>query len=366
VVTVPDETQAFRIFETLNDRGVKAGQVDILKNFFLQKTGKRLEETDAQWIELGAKIEASFPDRDDQFLLYLRHLWITKHGHTTEKQLSINIREKITNETIATNFVAEANAVVADYIAITDVSHPKWLGYKSIAKDSLTTISRHLKVEQIKPLLFAISRFFTPEEATKAFRYAVSISVRFLIVGGRGGFLDEHYAARAHDIGVGKITKARELREAMSAAVPTDAAFEASFATARISKAYIARYLLRAMDKTMQGDPTPEFVPNEDYEATNLEHIVPVNPSDKWQIAPEDAATAETLIGNLTLLSAKLNVKIGNGSFAEKRVAYENSSYNITFSISDDFKGGFGLPEVRQRQNNLAKLAVKTWPLTFE
>jgi hypothetical protein len=365
-VTVPDENQAFRLFETLNDRGVKAGQVDILKNFFLQKTARRLDETDAQWTELGGKIEASFPDKDDQLLLYLRHLWITKDGHTTEKQLSTSIREKIINETFAVNFVTEANSAATDYIALTDVSHVKWQDYKTTAKASLVTISNHLKVEQIKPLLFAISRFFSPEEANKAFRYAVSISVRFLIVGGRGGFLDEHYAARAHDIGIGKITKARELRDAMSSAVPLDATFEAAFATARVSKGYIARYLLRAIDQTMRGNATPEYVANEDFEAVNLEHIIPVSPPPGWGITAEEAATVETLIGNLTLLSSKTNVKIGNGSYLDKCEAYKSSPLKITFSIADEFPTQFGLAEVKQRQITLSKLAPQTWPLTFE
>ncbi len=77
---------------------------------------------------------------------------------------------------------------------------------------------------------------FSPEEATKAFRYAVNISVRFLIFGGRGGFVDEHYAAKAYDIGTGKITKAKELRDAMADIVPTDKQFEDAFASARVAK----------------------------------------------------------------------------------------------------------------------------------
>lgn len=42
VVTVPDEVNAFRIFETLNDRGLKASQADILKNYFFSRAGERL------------------------------------------------------------------------------------------------------------------------------------------------------------------------------------------------------------------------------------------------------------------------------------------------------------------------------------
>jgi hypothetical protein len=274
-VTVLDENQAFRVFETLNDRGVKASQVDILKNFFLETSRDRQTETHTHWTELTGKIEANFPDNDDQMLLFLRHLWVTQNGHTTEKVLSEKIRQKITSSTLAVNFVSDANSASKDYIALFEPSHPKWDNYKNSTREYLNTINRHLKVEQIRPLLFAIARYFDPEEANKAFRYAVSISVRFLIYGGRGGFLDEHYAERAHLIGSGKITKAKELRDSLESEVPNDSQFEQAFATARVSKQYLARYYLRALDKTLKAEPDPEFVANEDYDAANLEHIIP-------------------------------------------------------------------------------------------
>jgi Protein of unknown function DUF262/Protein of unknown function (DUF1524) len=363
-VTVLDENQAFRIFETLNDRGVKASQVDILKNFFLETARERQNEAHAQWTELTGKIEANFPDNDDQMLLYLRHLWITENGHTTEKELSEKIRNKITSASLAVNFVTEANTASADYIALFEPSHPKWDSYKNSTREYLNTINKHLKLEQIRPLLFAIARYFDPEEANKAFRYAVSISVRFLIYGGRGGFLDEHYAARAQLIGTKKITKAKELRDSLEKEVPTDSQFEQAFATARVSKQYLARYYLRALDKTLKDDPDPEFVANEDYEAANLEHIIPYNPSPEWGISAEDAASALHMIGNLTLLKAKTNVDIGNATFAEKLKVYKESWYDITNQL-DKYGPPFGLEQIKERQADLAMLASKTWSTKF-
>lgn len=364
-VTVLDENQAFRLFETLNDRGVKASQVDILKNFFLEQSGERKTETHAQWTELTGKIEANFQDNDDQTLLYIRHLWITQSGHTTEKELSSKIRAKITAETLAVNFITEANNASYDYIALFEPAHQKWNGYKHTTREYLNTINKHLKVEQIRPLLFAIARHLEPEEANKAFRYCVSISVRFLIYGGRGGFLDEHYAAKAHLIGTGKITKAKELRESLQNEVPTDSQFEQAFATARVSKAYLARYYLRALDKTIKGDPTPEFVANEDYDAANLEHIIPLKPSEDWKISEEDAASAHQLIGNLTLLSAKKNVLIGNDTFAEKVKLYRDSNYDVTNQL-EKYGASFGLDQIKERQSHLAMLASKTWSTKFD
>jgi hypothetical protein len=363
-VTVRDENQAFRIFETLNDRGVKASQVDLLKNFFLEISGERMAETHSLWTALTGKIEAQFPDEDDQMILYLRHLWITKYGHTVEKDLSTRIRSNITSPALAANFVFEANKSSLDYIALTEPSHPKWNNYKNATREYLNTISRHLKVTQIRPLLFAIAIHFSPEEATKAFRYAVSISVRFLIFGGRGGFLDEHYAAKAHEIGSGKITKARELRESMSNIVPTDKQFEDAFASARVAKGYLARFYLRAIEKTLDEDPDPEFVANDDYDATNLEHIVPVNPSSDWALSPDEAASVQTLLGNMTLLSAKMNVALGNQPFSKKVEVYKTSNYKLTNRL-EKYGSTFGVDEIKARQAEMAKLAVKTWPLTF-
>ncbi len=349
----------------LNDRGVKASQVDLLKNYFLETAGERQAETHALWTELTGKMEAHFPDEDDQMILYLRHLWITKYGHTVEKELSDKIRSRITSPALAANFVAEANSVSLDYIALSDPTHPKWNGYKHVTREYINTIVRHLKVEQIKPLLFAVAMHFEPDEVTKAFRYAVSISVRFLIYGGRGGFLDEHYAAKAYDIGTKKIMTARQLRDSMEEVVPTDKQFEDAFTTARVSKGYLARYYLRAIDKTMGDDPQPEFVANEDYDATNLEHIVPINPGPGWTSTAEEAANAQTLIGNLTLISAKKNVAIGNASFAEKVKVYKDLGYLVTQGL-EKYGDKFGLDEIRSRQKELAQCAVKTWPLTFE
>jgi Protein of unknown function DUF262/Protein of unknown function (DUF1524) len=364
-VTVLDENQAFRLFETLNDRGVKASQVDILKNFFLEQSADRKVEAHMEWTELTGKIEANFPDNDDQMLLYVRHLWITQNGHTTEKELSTKIRSKITAETLAVNFISEANKASLDYIALFEPSHPKWNAYKNTTREYLNTINKHLKVEQIRPLLFAIARHFDPEEANKAFRFAVSMSVRFLIYGGRGGFLDEHYAARAHLIGAGKITKAKELRESLKGELPTDSQFEQAFSTARVSKAYLARYYLRALDKTIGDDPTPEFVANEDYEAANLEHIIPVKPSSAWKISEDDAASAQQMIGNLTLLSAKKNVGIANEGFVEKLNIYKGSDYAITNQLQK-YGVEFGIEQVKERQIELAKLASKTWSFKFD
>jgi hypothetical protein len=51
-VTVPDEGNAFTIFETLNDRGLDLAISDLLKNFLFYKAGNRLPEAQSNWTSM--------------------------------------------------------------------------------------------------------------------------------------------------------------------------------------------------------------------------------------------------------------------------------------------------------------------------
>lgn len=363
VVTVPDEIGAFRMFETLNDRGLKASQADILKNYFFSRAGDRLAEAITLWHAIGAAVEAIGDDENEWLVTFIRHLWITTHGQTKERELAADIKKEITAETKAIQFIADANSGVQDYVALWSSRHPKWASYKPSVRRNIETLAVHLQVEQIRPLLFAVARHFEPEEADKAFRLFVSWSVRFLIYGGRGGMLDLQYSQRAKDVGTKRITKARELRDAMKKYVPTNREFEEAFAGARVSRPHLARYYLRALEKSLKRDPQPEYVANEDVAEINLEHVLPLTPGTDWKIDPDVARAAQRLLGNMVLLKANQNRDIGNKSFAEKRKIFKSSGYYITQQVATNDQ--WTLDEIKKRQARLAKTAIETWPLTF-
>lgn len=376
--TVADEEAAYRLFETLNDRGLRASQADILKNFFFSKSGLRLSEAKTMWARMVSAIEVPVDDRDeddsdneegptrgDPLLTYVRHSWITTHGHTRVKDLSMEIRKEVTIDTRAIQYLSEWSVSVEDYIALSSSKHPKWTKYKTSTRQNVETIAEHLRVTQIKPLLFAVAMKFEPDEADKAFKLFVSWSVRFLIVGGRGGLLDTQYAQRAFEVGTSKITKARELRDAMKAVVPADQEFEAAFAGARVSKSWLARYYLRSLEKTCKQLPHPEYVANEDVKDINLEHVMPLEATDNWDVDPDTAQSAQKYLGNMVLLREPDNRDLGNKGWDEKKLVLGRSGYELTKMVGK-CAHPWDLPDIRDRQTQLAKLAVKTWTLTFD
>ena len=78
-IVVPDHINAYTMFETLNDRGLRASQTDILKNSLFGKAQDRLNEIQMKWSSMVAMIETV--GDEDLLLTYLRHHWTFTHGY---------------------------------------------------------------------------------------------------------------------------------------------------------------------------------------------------------------------------------------------------------------------------------------------
>jgi Protein of unknown function DUF262/Protein of unknown function (DUF1524) len=375
LIVAPDEVSAFRMFETLNDRGLKVSQSDILKNYFFSRAGDRTSEAQNMWSKLVSVIETIDADdkeekeyddeedidKHDLLVTYIRHLWVTEHGPTKARLLADKIKAEINNESKSLRFLNDAQSAAIDYTALWNSQSSKWAKYKSTTRQNVETIAKHLRVEQIRPLLFAVARHFKPDEADKAFKLFVSWSVRFLIFGGRGGMLDTQYSLRAMEVGTKQITKASELRDKMERYVPTDAEFEEAFTNVRVSRIHLARYYLRALEKTVKKLPQPEYVANEDVADITLEHVLPLNPDKHWKITDDEARAAQKLLGNMVLVRANQNRDLANLGFDAKRTELGKSGYDLTKRVAK-FKT-WTRDDIRDRQAELAKLAVKTWPI---
>ena len=359
LLRVPDHLNAFVMFETLNDRGLKASQADLLKNHLLSLSGNRLKEGQHKWSSMIGILETI--GRDDITVTYLHHLLITKHGQITGREVFDKVKQTINSQGRAIEFLDELMDGANDYAALFNPDHKKWNEFGTSTRKHISTINHDLRVEQIRPLMFAVSRHFPIKEGRLAFRLFVYWSVRFLIVGGHGGFLDRNYSVAAQDVASGKIKTAKELVSAMKNAVPSDSLFEAAFSEARVSQAYLARYYLRALELKAKRQNEPELIPSEDEQSVNLEHILPENPGDSWpEIDNEIASAYYRRLGNMVILQAKKNSLIGNSTFSEKKAILKDSAFTLTVDVTKNSK--WGPKEISDRQKQLAKLAVETWP----
>ena len=362
VLRVPENLDAFVMFETLNDRGLKASQADLIKNYLLHLCGDdHMAEGQQKWAKMTAVLESI--GHGDVTVTYIHHLLITKLGPTKEREVMDKVRNMVGSRSKALQFLEELAESAEDYAALFNPAAVKWNEYGTVTRKHLSTINSDLRVEQIRPLMFSVARHFSVAEAKRAFRLFVYWSVRFLIVGGRGGLLDRNYSIRAQEIGKHTIKNAAQLSAALQEIIPSDALFETAFSEVRVSQAFIARYLLRALELKKKGSPEPENIPNDEENVINVEHVLPEHPEGNWpDINVEDAAALYKRLGNMVLMQASKNNLIGNSSFSEKKKTLKESAYFLTAEVAKEAK--WEVKQIKERQARLAKLAVETWPIS--
>jgi hypothetical protein len=357
LVRVPDDANAFTIFETLNDRGLPLAISDLLKNYLFHLSGNRLDEVQQRWVSMIGALEAV--DSEDMVVTYIRQFWSSKFGLTRERELYKNIKAKTTSKQQAIDLSTELNTNARYYAAILNSSHEIWNDYGTTAREHMTTLNE-LGMIQIRPLLLAILAKFPVYEVKKSMKLLLSWSVRFLIYGGLG-YLETQYCEKAVEIRKDKIKTAKELVNAMKDVVPTDRLFSQAFANATVSKDYLARYYLRVLENQYTGVQEPELLPNANEEIVNLEHILPENPSADWgHIEPEIAKAYYKRIGNMALLQNKINSEIGNKGMKLKAPYYQDSKFELTKVLGKEET--WDISNIEERQRMLAELAIKAWP----
>jgi hypothetical protein len=359
-VQVPDEANAYVIFETLNDRGLDLAVTDLIKNFLFGRAGAtNVSDVQQRWISMYSIVESAVQERNIKH--YLRHQWASQHGLTREKDLFDSIKKEITT---ASNALAYATQLLEDgkvYAALTGSTQPFWADWGGTAKRDIDVINL-LEMQRISPLLLAVVSTFSRGEAMKALHMFVSWGVRFLVAPSPAGTLEKFFSNSAKEVREKKITKAKALHKAARSIVPSDHDFETYFSSANITSSGIARYLLRELELQVNTGIDPALVPDENTDKVNLEHILPRSPKPgTWTSFDADAIDQySTKLSNLCLLLAKDNSAGKNEEFVVKKPLFAKSSLKLTKDVAKFAE--WTASAISSRQKELAKLAPTTWP----
>jgi hypothetical protein len=366
LLKVPDSNLAFVMFETLNDRGVKTSQVDLIKNYLFQEAGRRKDEAQRSWSAMRGIIESVGEEADDVVMEYLRYASYVLYGMVREKEMFDRISEKSHGVSNAIKMTRDLEVMANDYAALFNPEHPKWNNYAPEIRTYLKTLG-DLGVKQMRPLLLATAVNFTAAQLPLTFHRLISWAVRLAIAGGsKVGRLDTFYANLANRVHNGEIKNYAQLlaSDVASKAIPKDADFESYFETVRVRVSSTARYYLRELEETARGRKDTAWKPNPDTGAVNLEHVMPKEPCSEWSnITEQDVETHSERLGNLALIQASENVLSDRSEFKNKKPILTRSPYLLTAMIGKEFDT-WDKPAIEKRQKALAKHASKTWPIS--
>jgi hypothetical protein len=361
VITVNDELNAYKVFETLNARGVRLSATDLLKNYLfsvLHREGQHEHEIktlDDRWEQIVGKLGAeSFPD-------FLRVHWIAHRSFVRQAELFKTIRSNISGKGDVFHLLSGLEGDMDTYLALISPDASAW---PPKSKDHAKTL-RMFSVRQPFPLILAARRKLSDSDFESFLRAIVVLSFRYNIIGNRQTNEQERiYHAEADKVAKGEHSTFGAILEGLRSLYLSDDTFHAAFAekaivTSQSRSNRIVRYILC----TLESQATQA---KHDFESDSLsiEHICPQNPDGlAWsEFSDEEAEAFAFRLGNMTLLETAKNRSLGNADFKTKREIYNASIYSMTRSVAED-NAEWTPSRIEARQKSMAHTAKGLWKI---
>jgi uncharacterized protein with ParB-like and HNH nuclease domain len=353
-IEVKSEEDAFTIFETLNDRGLRLSVPDLLLNLLMRRasTDPERDSVRQKWNYMLQQIGK----RD--IARFLRHMWLSKYGDLKSRGLFAEIKEHLQTKDIDSLSFADASSNECDfYISILDIDSeiPK------DAREAVEGIVRNLSVTAAFPLLLSGLACLNESDFRKLAESVVGIIVRHSVFANQNPAILEsafYEAAREmrskHSM---RENSSRCLASAKSIIIkinPSDAAILENGKDIDLSRQQ-ATWIIKNLAKAKQGT-TKEI----GFEKANLEHIFPENAGAEW---PNRKELTPYLwrIGNLAHLGNRLNRNAKNSSFIDKCNNYYNKSEIIMTKEITKYTQ-WTEAELKMRTDEMLKYIVRLWP----
>ncbi len=359
LLRVPDASNAYRMFETLNDRGKRVSQSDLVKNYLFGQAGGRLPEVQQKWSLMRGALETV--EDEDITIAFLRHSLTIIGGFVREADVYDAVQRQAIGEQPVITFSGNLELLAYAFVAIHNPDHERWNKYPASTRRALAVLNL-FNIIPMRPLLMAVAEKFGEKEADAAFTFCVSFGVRLMIANStRTGSVEEGIAATAHKVYIGQITTNDALIADLKSITPTDTQFKTVCENATVSNRKIARYYLRALEMTAKGETEPWHIPNDDQSVINLEHILPEKTMGNWpQFSEDEVKIYRNRLGNLALLRSSENSGLQSDGFPTKKIIYAACPYLLTSQVANEAQ--WTVSEILARQKTLADLAVRTWP----
>jgi uncharacterized protein with ParB-like and HNH nuclease domain len=357
VIEVTDQLNAFKVFETLNARGVQLSSADLLKNylFFVVDETKphisEIEELENIWSKIVGKLgEQKFED-------YLRYYWNSINKSVGKKNLFKNVKGNIKSKEQVFELIRNLNDTADLYLAIQNPEDEFWRDKPEIRK-SLKEL-KLFQIRQINSLFLSALRNLEVENFRKLAKICSVISFRYNIIGG----LNPNAQEDVYNTVALKISSNKRFEVAdFQSIYVSDLNFENDFSTKEFKNTTrnhkIVKYILSKIEVYQHKNEI-----DQESDLFTIEHILPENADDTWgNFTFEEINRSVYRMGNLTLLERKLNREAGQKGYVEKIVLFAQSNSELTKTLPDNFNT-WNEDKLAARQRELAKHAKAIWKI---
>lgn len=364
-ILAENEIDAHEVFEKINASGKELNTADHIKNLIFKNLNDDQSIRLAQdfWQDIYDTVSPTSVDIKS----FIRYHWLSKYSFKTDKELYKAVRGQFNNSKDYDKFISELrdsshyfvdiieNGFFEDFANRKDFiySHSiiKSIGvkqqnvlllslYRNSQKESTfkAILSNVYKIiEEFSFLYFTLSNLPAREVEKTYSEYAISFEAIL-----KDYKLNQDNEKFEDDLN----SETEKFKNELSGLLPKKVTLEESLSKDFVykqSKKQISliRYIFKRLEESLYTNDEEQKI---DWEKIHIEHCMPRNPHDDWKISNKDENFLNHVnrLGNLTILSKKINARIKNFIITKKLPDYKKSKLyiNKNFLINEIDKNG--------------------------
>ncbi len=379
-ITAKGHSEAYQLFETMNNRGLSLSPIDLMKNYLLMKASER-ENTDEDrvedlWGDIIKNIDSLSGIHDSGETFFRQYFMSSRLLGINQKITKSKLYDPTFTDTIdETDDIAEL---------LEDIREKSNLFRKLIQQDisrfsdsensEINRLLRDAEIVSITPFTFFLRAFSETgdvDSLKEIIRRSNALLIRRQICDRNTGPHDtifNHLAQNAFESD-DPLQYMRDYLES-EGRFPNDEQFKRHFAQEDFSRTDRTKYILSKIEEDHFGHGGMEVV--ESRYRVHIEHILPERPGknltklwlEPFSISDDEHDDFKKRIGNLTLLEEDPNIRASNRSLKKKKGYYteEATDFKMTHELQN--KEQWSISDIETRSERLASIAAgDVWTL---
>lgn len=376
LVTIECQNQesAFRLFETLNDRGLELSQVDLMKNYLYQKASENPElnkqAIKQDWEDIMDDIRY---EMDEPFRFFIHYILYAPEPNITNSISRNTLYE--TFQDLVENKIPESNISLEQYLTkmaqatrlYLNIMNAEIVKYDSNSNEKINKLLHDLKrlgfTQERTYLMGVLSNIDSASEVIRGIKLIESYIIRQRFTDhATGSVVNELFSDICGDA-FDRDDTIQYIRSQLRNNSPSDEELRVAIANNNFARNPRTRFLLEGIESESYRKQSNSNVP-----VGEIEHIIPRRAfsAKKYNTWPEylDCGQAEydekkDRLGNLTILERRLNVEASDRPFKQKKSKYSGSDYKMANELSD--YDHWSIEMIEERTEKLASQAVDIW-----
>jgi hypothetical protein len=360
-ITLGDDDNEYRIFESLNWKGAPLSQADLLRNYFFMRIPADVQQNlyDSVWLPMQAMLDSK------TLADFFRYEYMSSGHFVRQKDIYLKWRsdlDRLEPDDLAAKMRELAGHAQYYKRLIDPEAEPD-----ATVRERLERLNRW-GGQTIYPFVLwfyegAGGRNVDSTGVSRVLRLIESYLIRRLFCGISTTGSNRFFMELAAQIPEGNLLVA--VRQALSQPRgrrrwPNDKEFREGLVTYELyegSRSEQRRLIIETFEQDYEHKEPAEL------RGLTVEHIMPQDLTDEWRatLGPDANAIHARLLhtlGNLTLTG--YNPELSNRPFSEKRRLFQDSNLAMNRNIAEEAE--WGPEQIRSRAERLAARAIELWP----